>query len=304
MSGNGWASGVILALSTVVSPVTPVAPPLPRPTWSQPGPAGAQLTAGGDGSPPLLRQRGRGDGARIAGQDGRRVGPLARGDLHRRRGRLGGLGPAAEGERPGRRRWVRAGQQRDLPVTQPVAADPVKVGERWARLEVVTLLAGWVVAAVAAVPPGAVSSAIGRARSATNVAILDRDMDSPTFPDSPLQAGGWSGGGTSVAGGVGVLELEAPHAAAVRGGVDVAVRALGQVVDGDVGQAGAEVQPAWCGRPRARGRCTPRRRWPGPVGRGRAPGRRRRCRAGCRRCRSTSCRRSTSRRRGRCRHRG
>src|ERR1700723_190908 len=60
MSGKGWASGVILALSTVVSPVTPAAPPLPRPTWSQPGPAGAQLTVGGEGSPPLLASTGEG----------------------------------------------------------------------------------------------------------------------------------------------------------------------------------------------------------------------------------------------------
>jgi hypothetical protein len=75
-------------------------------------------------------------------------------------------------------------------VTQPVAAGPVKVGEWSPRLEDVTLLVAWVVAAVAAVPPGAVTRAIGTARSATNTVILDRDMIHRPFRTPPLQASG------------------------------------------------------------------------------------------------------------------
>jgi hypothetical protein len=70
-------------------------------------------------------------------------------------------------------------------VAQPAAAGPVKVGEWSPRLEDVTLLVVRVVAAVAAAPPGAVTRAIGKERSATNIVILDRDINSPTFPDAP-----------------------------------------------------------------------------------------------------------------------
>src|SRR5580704_11996627 len=48
---------------------------------------------------------------------------------------------------------------------------------------------------------------------------------------NPLQASGLERGASCVAGWVVVLELEAPDAAAVGGGVDVAVRTLGEVVD-------------------------------------------------------------------------
>ena len=129
MSGKGWASGVILALSTVVSPVTPVAPPLPRPTWSQPGPAGAQLTAGGEGSSPLLASTGegivRGSPARMAAALARSRAVIFTVDVAgvadcvpapRASDLVDGVGYGpASSEQPA--------------VAQPVAAGPVKVGE-------------------------------------------------------------------------------------------------------------------------------------------------------------------------------
>jgi hypothetical protein len=50
-----------------------------------------------------------------------------------------------------------------------------------------------VVAAVAAVPPGAVTRTTGRERRATKVAILDRDMGSPTLGDPPLRRAAGAG---------------------------------------------------------------------------------------------------------------
>jgi transposase len=69
----------------------------------------------------------------------------------------------------------------------------------------------------------------------------------PQGKEAPPQTGGLERGGDSVPYETTVLEPEAPDAAPVRGGVDVAAWAGRQVIDRHVRQAGAEVAPRGVG---------------------------------------------------------
>ncbi|HEX8975124.1 MAG TPA: hypothetical protein VF781_01320 [Solirubrobacteraceae bacterium] len=121
------------ALSTALSPLTPVAPPAEVLIESQPGPSGWQLTEGSEAALVV--------GARTAELAGRTrvVG------LRRARGRSAaaalrpavpwGLDPvdAIDGVLKGP---VNSAQ----PLAQPVAAGPTNVGENWPKLDVLTPL--------------------------------------------------------------------------------------------------------------------------------------------------------------------
>lgn len=144
-------------LSTAFRPFTPVAPPEDELIWSQPGPNGWQLTAGGVGSAP---PRGRVGDGRASGRSGEIADPAS------------GLAAAEEADAAElRERDAVDGEKkgpvsREQPEAQPVAAGPAKVGEYFPKLdEVMPLvlddvmpLVPFVTGAAPAVPEASISA--------------------------------------------------------------------------------------------------------------------------------------------------